>query len=51
MHSEHFLNLYRKILITKLSNFFNGNSFNIFVELFTSFNEIHKVNANGILAL
>ena len=42
MHSEHFL---------QSSIFFNENSLNIFVELFTPLIEMHKVNANEIHVL
>ena len=49
MHSEHFLIFYRKI--TKSSIFFNENSHNIFVELFTPLIEMHKVNTNEVHVL
>ena len=44
MHSEHFLIFLSKK--TKSSIFFNENSLNIFIELFTPLIEMHKVNAN-----
>ena len=49
MHSEHFLIFLSKK--TKSSIFFNENSLNIFVELFTPLIEMHKVNANKIHVL
>ena len=49
MRSEHFpIFLSNK---TKSSIFFNENSLNIFVELFTPLIEMHKVNANEIPVL
>ena len=48
MHSEHFLIFF----IEKNSSiFFNENSLDIFVELFTPLIEMHKVNANEIHVL
>ena len=49
MHSEHFLIFYRKKLSPAF--FFNENSLNTFVELFTPLIEMHKVNANEIHVL
>ena len=49
MHSEHFLIFYQKI--TKSSIYFNENSHNIFVELFTPLIEMHKVNTNEVHVL
>ena len=49
MHSEHFLIFYRKI--TKSSIFFNENSLNIFVELFTPLIEMHNATANEVHVL
>ena len=46
MHSEHFLIFYKKV-----QHFFNENSHNIFVELFTPLIEIHKVNTNEVHVL
>ena len=50
MHSEHFL-IFFFSKKTKSSIFFNENSLNIFVELFTPLIERHKVNANEIHVL